>query len=157
LTVALKDSLFNQEKVKQVQILTINEQLREAELAEMQQKQKEERSNNLQLMGIGAFIPLFFGIILLLSRKKSKPRTIEFMGLLGLLFLFEFVSLLIHPYIAGYTNHTPVFMLFILVAVAALLVPTHHKLEKFVIDKLAHKPQKSEGTVTEEPQIPSPS
>jgi hypothetical protein len=64
------------------------------------------------------------------------------MGLLGLLLLFEFISLFIHPHIADYTNHSPILMLLILVAIAALLVPAHHRLQKFVINKLAHKPQR---------------
>jgi tetratricopeptide (TPR) repeat protein len=156
LSVALKDSIFNQEKVKQVQNLTINEQLREAQIAEAKKKEKAERLNNLQLMGIAAFIPLFFGVVLLLRRKKAKSRTIEFMGLLGLLLLFEFISLFIHPYIAVYTNHSPILMLLILVAVAALLVPTHHKLQKFVTNKLAHKPAKPVAPIANASTVQSP-
>jgi tetratricopeptide (TPR) repeat protein len=156
LSVALKDSIFKQEKVKQVQSLTIDEQLREAAIAEAKHKEKTERRHNLQLMGIAAFISLFFGVILLLSRKKSKPRSIEFMGLLGLLLLFEFISLLIHPYIAEHTNHSPIYMLLILVAIAALLVPTHHKLQKFVINKLARKPRKPVVSAEEVPQVQKP-
>jgi hypothetical protein len=47
--------------------------------------------------------------------------------------------LLIHPFIAKLTNHTPVLMLLILVGVAAALIPVHHKLEEWVKLKLAHK------------------
>lgn len=148
LSVAIKDSLFSQGKVKQVQSLTFAEQLRQQEIEELKQTQAEDRKHNLQLAGIGAFIPLFFGIVLLLSRRKTKPRTIEFMGLLGLLLLFEFISLFIHPYIMKWTNNTPVFMLLILVAIAALLVPSHHKLQEWIKEKLAHKIKISPGAVS---------
>jgi hypothetical protein len=60
-------------------------------------------------------------------------------GLIVLLLLFEFVSLYIHPFIEKWTHHTPVFMMIILVSIAALLVPLHHKMEKWVKEKLAHK------------------
>lgn len=91
----------------------------------------------MQMMGIGAFIPLFFGVILFFSKRKAKPRVIEFMGLLGLLILFEFISQPIHPYIDKWTSHTPVLMLMIPVLVAAIIVTLHHKLEHWVKERLA--------------------
>ena len=38
-----------------------------------------------------------------------------------------------------FTNHTPVIMLFLLVCLAALLIPLHHKLEKWATNKLIKK------------------
>jgi hypothetical protein len=59
------------------------------------------------------------------------------MGILGLLLLFEFISLLLHPYIEKLTNETPVFMVLLLVAIASILVPMHHRLERWMKGKLA--------------------
>lgn len=140
ITIAAKDSLFSQEKIKEVQNLSFTEQLRQQEISIANEQATEARNKNIQMMGIGAFIPIFFGVLLLFSKRKTKPRAIEFMGLLGLLLLFEFIALFIHPYIELWTHHTPVFMLLILVSVAALLVPLHHKLEHLVKERLAHKP-----------------
>ena len=139
LNLAFKDSSFSAEKIKQVQSLTFGEQLRQQELAEERLKQAEEHRHNLQLLGIAAFIPLFFGVFLLLSKRTLHVTALRFFGLLGLLLLFEFVSLLIHPYIIKWTNHTPIFMLIILVAIASILVPTHHRLEKWINNKLGNK------------------
>ena len=139
LSIALKDSLFNQEKTRQVQSLTINEQLRQSKMEEEKMLAAKERNKNLQMAGIGAFIPLFFGIVLLVSKRKAKPKTIQFIGLLGLLLLFEFISLFLHPYIAEWTHHTPILMLAILVGIAALLVPLHHKMGHWLKEKLVHK------------------
>ena len=137
--IALKDSLFNQEKVKQVQSLTINEQLRQSKIDEEKELAAKERNKNLQMAGIGAFIPVFFGIVLLFSKRKAKPKTIQFMGLLGLLLMFEFISLFVHPYIGEWTHHSPILMLGILVLLAALLVPMHRKLEHWLKEKLSYK------------------
>lgn len=60
------------------------------------------------------------------------------MGLFGLLMLFEFISLFLHPYIEALTHHTPIYMLLILVGIAAIILPLHHKLEHLVKEKLVH-------------------
>jgi hypothetical protein len=62
--------------------------------------------------------------VLLLSKRKINPKTIEFLGFLTLLLLFEFISLFIDPFIGNITHHTPVLMLLISVIVASILVPT---------------------------------
>jgi hypothetical protein len=134
-----KDSLFSQEKVKQIEILTFQEKLRQQEIAEEKQRAEKDRKNNLQLMAISAFIVSFILLFLVVIRRKTKPRTIEFFGVVGVLLVFEFISLFVHPYIEEWTNHTPVYMLLILVAIAAALVPMHHRMEKFVKEKMAHK------------------
>jgi tetratricopeptide (TPR) repeat protein len=137
--VASKDSLFSEEKVRQVQALKFNEQLRQQEIAELKMKAEEKRKNNLQLSGIAVFIAAFGMFVILMSRKKTKSRLVEFMALLGLLLLFEFITLFIDPFIGKWTHHTPVFMLILSVSLAAILVPSHHFLVKVVKQKLAHK------------------
>jgi len=95
----------------------------------------------LQLAGIAIFIPTFFLFVLFLSRRKAKPRTVEFLGILALLLVFEFVTLLVHPYIERWTHETPVLTLLILVAIAAILVPLHHRTEHWVKSKLVRRAQ----------------
>jgi CDP-diglyceride synthetase len=69
---------------------------------------------------------------------------VEFIGHIWLLLLFEAITLFIHPYVEEKTHHAPIFMLLILVIVASLLLPLHHKLENWVNETLAHE-QPSEG------------
>jgi NADH:ubiquinone oxidoreductase subunit 3 (subunit A) len=64
---------------------------------------------------------------------------IEFLGVIALLIVFEFLNLFLHPFLENITHHTPVLMLLALVCIAALLVPLHHKLEKWTITKLVKK------------------
>lgn len=136
-----QDSLNNQEKQRQVQALTFNEQMRQIEIAKKKSEEVAARKRNLELAGIAIFIPLFLFAVLLLGRKKVKSRTIEFLGILGLLFLFEFIVLFAHPYIGHWTHESPVWMLLILVAVAAILIPLHHRSEAWIKKKLASKPE----------------
>jgi hypothetical protein len=53
--------------------------------------------------------------------------------------MFEFIAMLMHPYIEEWTHHSPVFMLLILVTIASILVPMHHKLEELMKSKLIKK------------------
>ena len=68
-----------------------------------------------------------------------NTKVIEFLGVTGLLVVFEFINLIIHPYLAHYTNDSPVAMLIVLVLIAMLLVPLHHKLEKWATTRLVEK------------------
>ncbi len=136
LSMAIKDSLYNQQKAREFQTLVFKEQVREQEMESDRIRAEEDRRENIQLLAIAAFIPLFFLLVLILRRKKIRSGVIEFMVLVGLLLFFEFISLLIHPWLESITHHTPVLMLTALVLIAAILVPSHHRLEEILKIKL---------------------
>ena len=135
----LKDLVKGQEKIKAAVILSINEKLRQQEIAEQKIRDKEARYQQLQLLIIAICIPMLFLITLLVSRKKIHRRLITFMGIISLLFLFEFLTLLMHPMVANFTHHIPILELLIFVSIAALLVPAHHRLEHVLINKLTKR------------------
>ena len=67
---------------------------------------------------------------------------IRFFGILALLIVFEFINLFLHPYLGNLTNHSPLLMLGIMVCIAALLIPVHHQLEKWITHRLVEKNKK---------------
>ena len=67
---------------------------------------------------------------------------IKFFGVIGLLIVFEFLNLLLHPFLEKVTHHSPTLMLIALVVIAALLVPLHHKVEHWATTKLIEKNKK---------------
>ena len=140
LSMAVKDSLFNTEKIKQLQNLTYNEKLRQEEIAEQKLRERIERRDSLQLIGISVFIVSFLFIVLVLGRRKKQPRFTEFLSVLGLLLLFEFISFLIHPYIGKLTNHTPVYYLLASVILAATLARLHHHTTALIKGKVLKQP-----------------
>ncbi|MBL7941339.1 MAG: hypothetical protein JNM00_01145 [Flavobacteriales bacterium] len=90
-------------------------------------------------LGIVSFLILFF----LLSRSIIvTEKWISFFGILGLLIVFEFINLLIHPFLERVTHHSPFLMLLALVALASLLIPLHHRLEKWIKVKMTEKNKK---------------
>jgi hypothetical protein len=77
---------------------------------------------------------------LLLSRNIIvSHRIVGFLGILVLLIAFEFINLLLHPLLQRLTNDSPVLMLLSLVAIAAIIVPFHHRLEKWATNRLVEK------------------
>ena len=135
---AAKDSMFNAEKTKQIQLLSFNEAARQQEIIEKKRRESVERTINLQLLGIAIFIPFFFLMVLILRKSRTHRKVIEFMGVLSLLFVFEFITLFIHPFVQRISNHLPVLELFILVVLAAVLVPLHHRMTHWMKIKLVH-------------------
>lgn len=133
----LKDSISSKDKIRQSQIISSNEQLRQLQIEEAAAVAKEERRQQLQLLFIGIFIPAVFLITLILSRVKIHHKVIKPMGILSLLILFEYLTLLLHPVVAEFTHHTPILELLIFVCIAAILIPAHHRIEHWLIHKLA--------------------
>lgn len=136
----IKDSLLGSEKLKAIEAATFSALLRQQELDSEKIKTEEERKQNIQYaliaLGIVTFIILFF----LLSRSiVVAEKWISFFGILGLLIVFEFINLLIHPFLERATHHSPILMLLALVVIASLLIPMHHRIEKWIKDKMTEK------------------
>ncbi len=129
----VKDSIDKMSDVQQQQLLSIK---KEIELG----KSQEQRNQNIQFGLIALGIVSFIILYLLLSRSFiTNTRVIEFFGVIALLIVFEFLNLFLHPYLDKFTDHSPVLMLLILVCIAAILVPLHHKVEKWAKKKLVEK------------------
>ena len=137
---AAKDSLFSTEKLNQLQNLSFNEQLRQLELEERKTKELDDRKRNIQYATIAIGLIFFLILFLLLSHSIIvNEKWISFLGILGLLIVFEFINLLLHPFLGKITQHSPLYMLIILVAIAALLIPLHNRLERWVNHKMVEK------------------
>jgi tetratricopeptide (TPR) repeat protein len=134
----LNDSVNSKSQLKQLQIISSNEQFRQRALEQSRRLAKIERYQQLQMLLIAIFIPGLFLLTLLMSRVKLHLQAIRLLGVLSLLFFFEYLTLLLHPTVAKLTNHTPVFEILIFVAIAAILIPAHHRLEHWMIHRLIH-------------------
>jgi len=137
---AMKDSVFNQANLNKIQALVFNEQLRLIEAEGKKEAEAQQRKQNLQYSLIALGIIIFIIFFLVLSRRQiTNTKVIQFFGVLALLVVFEFLNLLLHPFLERITHHSPLWMLFALVCIAALLVPLHHRLEKWATHKLIEK------------------
>ena len=138
--IVLLDSLNDHAKITSFENQTFLEQVRQQEKEQAQAKLKENRKQNIQYAFIVVGIITFVILFLLLSHSIIvNEKIISFFGVLGLLVVFEFINLLIHPSLAAYTHESPVLMLLALVIIASLLIPLHHRLEKWIKEKMTKK------------------
>ena len=137
---AANDSMFSKKANDQVQSISNEYDLRQKELVAEEKKKANNQKQNIQFALIALGIIVFVTLYLLLSRSFiTSTQLIEFFGVMALLIVFEFLNLILHPLLEDITNHTPVIMLLALVCIAALLIPLHHKLEKWATNKLIKK------------------
>lgn len=135
-----RERVFSNEKINRLQTLEFNEQLRQQELASEKAKSEEERKQNIQYALIAIGLVTLIILFLFLSRSFiTNTKLISFFGVIALLLVFEFLNLILHPFLERITHHSPILMLLALVCIAALLVPLHHKLEKWTTVKLVEK------------------
>lgn len=139
----LTASIFSQNNINRIQALAFNEQLRSIEDNAKKNEEAQQRKENIQyaLIALGIITLLF--LYLLLSRSFiTNSKLIIFFGVIALLIVFEFLNLLLHPFLERITNHSPLFTLLAMVCIAALLVPLHHRAEKWATEKLVEKNKK---------------
>jgi len=134
------DSVNSITEEQKLQSLLWEEKDRQNQLALEKEKEIEARKQNLQYAAIALAAVTFIILFFLLSHSLiANERLIKFLGILGLLIVFEFFNLLLHPYIGNLTHHSPVMMLGVMVCIAALLIPLHHKLEHWITHKMVQK------------------
>ncbi|MFO7655524.1 MAG: tetratricopeptide repeat protein [Bacteroidales bacterium] len=138
--IAAKDSLFSQEKQREFQSLTFEETMRQQNLAVMKAAEEKQRSHNIQFAFMAVAIVVFIIAFLLLSQTIIvNEKWIRFLGVLGLLLFFEFLNLFMHPYISKLTHHSPLYTLFMMVLIASVLIPFHHKIDHWIKEKMVVK------------------
>ena len=108
-------------------------------LAQLKKKKAADAIKTLQLAAIAVFIPIFFLFVIFLSKTKVTGRVVEFLGVVGLLLTFEFITDLAFPYISDWTGDSPLWEMVILVAIAASLEPLNYKVENWIKTKLAKR------------------
>jgi tetratricopeptide (TPR) repeat protein len=135
-----KDTLITQDKIRQQQMLAFQEESRQREKQAEAKIAAEKRKQDIQYAAIVVGVISFILLFVLLSRSiVITANWIRFLGVLALLVSFEFVNLFIHPYLSSYTNQSPILMLIALVVISAMLIPLHHKMERWFIEKMVEK------------------
>ena len=138
--IACKDSVSNQKRITEFQNLTFAQKLKDIDEEAKLKEAEDQRKQNIQFALIAIGIITLLSLYLLLSRSFiTNTKLIEFFGVVALLIVFEFLNLLLHPFLERVTHHSPILMLLALVCIAALLVPLHHKVEKWATAKLVEK------------------
>ena len=140
LRVLYADSLINATNLNKLQNMAFAQELKEQEDAKLKAEEAATRSRNIQF-GIIALIVITLGIFLLIFSRTSVvgAKAIKNLSLIALLLFFEFINLLVHPVLGEITHHSPLLMLLCMAAIAGLLIPLHHRMEKLITNMLVSK------------------
>jgi len=141
---ALKDSVFNEAKSKDIGKL---EAKHEFETAEAERKRMEEeqaklaaaaqsRRDNLQYSGILIFLVLVFAGVFMLGRFSIPIRLAEGMIFFSFLLFFEFMLVMLDPYIEQYSSGAPAIKLGFNAVLAGLIFPLHSIVESKLKQRL---------------------
>ncbi|MBL4655222.1 MAG: tetratricopeptide repeat protein [Bacteroidia bacterium] len=144
LEIEMQDSIVN----KETQKATIRQQMKyeyEKEELVKEQEEKEQlrlaaedqsRRDDLHYAGIFIGMFLLFGVVLMLGFVKVPPKGAEVIIFLSFLILFEFLLVLLDPFVEEYTGGAPIFKLLLNAVLAGLIFPLHQFFEKKLKKKL---------------------
>ncbi len=137
---AYRDSLTSLQNRSQLQNQLFSQELKDREDAKLREEEVAARSRNIQF-GIIALIVITLGIFLLIFSRTAVvgAKAIKNLSLIALLLFFEFINLLVHPFLGEITHHSPILMLLAMAAIAGLLIPLHHRMEKLITNMLVSK------------------
>ncbi len=78
--------------------------------------------------------------LLAISRTSVVgAKTIKNLSLVALLLLFEFINLLLSPLLGEVFDQSPLLILLAMVIIAGLLIPLHHRMERWITNMLVSK------------------
>lgn len=136
----IREKNYSAEKAKAVEAAKFKQTLDQLKMEEQEKQQQQERRQNIEYIMLAVGIVTLLIVFFLLSRSIIvNERWVSFFGVLGLLIVFEFINLVIHPFVERITHHNQLLMLLALVILASLLIPLHHALEKRIKQKLVEK------------------
>ena len=130
------DLLTREKDFALMEIDNVNKKnLADADLA----KRQMQKSHNLQYLAITVIILTVFIILIIIGMFKVSAVTIRAMGFLSLVFLFEFVILLLDNWIHHITHGEPWKVWLIKIAIISFLLPLHQTIEEKLINYLLSK------------------
>ena len=134
-----KDSIDLMTREKDVAMLEIDlvNKKRQAE-AELELR-RIERNHNLQYMAITIIIASIFVLLIIVGMFKVSKITIKAMGFFAVIFLFEFIILLLDTWIHHLTHGEPWKVLLIKIGIISFMLPLHHTIEERLIHYLISK------------------
>ena len=144
LQIEMKDSIINEDNTK----ATIRQQMKydyekEQIIKEQQENEAvrilaeaESRRNSLHYSAIFIGMFLLFGVVLMLGFVRVPPKGAEAIIFLSFLILFEFLLVLLDPFVEEYTGGAPIFKLILNAVLAGLIFPLHQFFDSRLRKKL---------------------
>ena len=154
---ALNDTLQKLSNQRDIVLMEVDnaKKKHENELELIAQQRRVKR--NLQYMAFTVLITVFFFLLIVMGMLRISRITIKLLGYLGFISLFEFIVLLIDPFLKVITDDQPLKIWLLKILLIALLVPLQHSLEhRLVLFLQSRKNKKNSITSKPEPNLGKP-
>ena len=142
--VQLKDSALSADNIRESMKLQSQYEIEKEALiqeqkkkeAEEQARQKKNRRNNIQYSLILISLLILAGLILTLGVIKVNERQAQGLIFLTFLIFFEFLLVILDPYVDDFSGGAPLIKLLVNAVVAALIFPLHEYFEKTIQQRI---------------------
>lgn len=137
---AYRDSISAAVNRSRMQSQLLDQELKDRADVNLKEEAKATRSRNIQF-GIIALIVITLLVFLLAISRTSVvgAKTIKNLSLVALLLLFEFINLVLSPLLGEVFDQSPLLIMLAMVVIAGLLIPLHHRMERFITNMLVSK------------------
>lgn len=136
---SIKDSIFSGSRKSEIFNLEKKAQLEEKKRLEEREALRKEKIKYIQMAGISLFIILLIGTLLMVGKVRISGGWLEMLSTLSVILLFEFIQLLMHGTIEKITHHDLLLTYLCLLALAAIVLPIHHRFEHWMKKKISAK------------------
>ncbi|MBL4624680.1 MAG: tetratricopeptide repeat protein [Flavobacteriales bacterium] len=145
LQIIMRDSINNEKTQKATIRQQTKYEFEKAQLVAEQQRTEAlriknaelKRRDNLQYTIIFLVILLVFGLVLSLGFIRLPPTIAEGLIFFAFLILFEFILVLVDPYVDDWTGGEPMYKLLLNAVLAGLIFPLHALFERSLKKRLA--------------------
>jgi hypothetical protein len=135
----IRDSVYSESRRNQIVNLEKKSEL-ERQLRESERMEREkDRRKYLQIFGISLFIISAIVALLIMYRIRVRPSVLKIISSAALIVLFDFIQLLLHQPIGKITHHDLLYTFLLSLALGAIIIPVHHKVEHWVKKKLEER------------------
>lgn len=137
---SLKDSLMSADNIREATRMQMQYDMEKESIIQAQkekerfelEKKNEDRRNNIQYTLIFIGLLILAGLILFMGMIHVSERQAQGLIFLTFLIFFEFLLVVLDPYVDVFSNGAPAIKLGVNAIVAALIFPLHDYLEKSI-------------------------
>ena len=131
-----KDSVDMLSKENELTLIELDNETKRIKQEQELAKERERRRHNLQYMGITIIVATVFVFLIVIGMFRVSKLTIRTMGFFSLIFLFEFIVLVLDAWIHHITHGEPMKVWLIKIGIISILFPLHHYIEERLIHYL---------------------
>ena len=124
-----KAYVANQQIKENLLIMELENEKKQNEMRQISAAEAEKKKFNLQYFAIAVALIALFLLLIIVSSMSVPAWLIEMLGFFSILFIFEFVILILDHKIHHWAHGEPIKIFLVKIAILSVLFPFHHVIE----------------------------